>query len=124
VEIKVQHAAKSLPNPVEGKLSLADDHRIPRLDIAVGETRGLGRRRESPQRFRKNVSIAPIAAFLSGSGLRPPDSFMSAVNEGMSKVRAIIFVARRDADGGARSGLRRADWRLSGPDPLATTFYT
>jgi hypothetical protein len=45
-EVLVQHAAKYLPNCVEGKPLLADDHRIPRLDIAGGETRGLGRSRE------------------------------------------------------------------------------
>src|SRR3984957_11987614 len=86
----VEHAAQGLPHLVEREPLFPDDHRIPRLGVARGQTRRLRWGGESPRRFRKNVSSVAIDRFYSESPLWPPDSFMRYRNEGMSELQATI----------------------------------
>ena len=85
VKVVRQHAAQGLPYLVEREPLLPDDHRIPRLGVARGQTRQLGWSAESPRRFRKNVSSGAITGFFPESPLRPPVSFVPYRNEGISE---------------------------------------
>ena len=89
VKVLVQHTAQDVPNMIEGEPLLPDDHRIPRLGVARGQTRRLRRSGESPRQFRKNMSPVAVVKFFPESRLRPPDSFMPYRNEGMSVVRPL-----------------------------------
>src|ERR1700733_10171422 len=67
VKVVVEPPAQGLPHLVEREPLFPDDHRIPRLGVARGQTRRLRWSGESPRRFRKNVSSVAIDRFYSES---------------------------------------------------------
>jgi hypothetical protein len=85
MQVVVQHAAKDLPDLVDGKSLLPDDHRNPRSAVAGREICWLVRRQKSAWRIRKDMPRPALVRFFPESSLWPGDSFLPEGNEGMSE---------------------------------------
>jgi hypothetical protein len=77
VKVMAKHAAKNLPDLVDGELLLPDDHRFPRPAIAGQEICWFTRRQKWPRRIRKDMPPLPLMRFFPESPLGPTESFMS-----------------------------------------------
>ena len=77
VKVMAKHAAKNLPDLVDGELLLPDDHRLPRPAVPGREICWFTRRQKWPGRIRKDIPPPALVRFFPESPLGPTDSFMS-----------------------------------------------
>jgi hypothetical protein len=77
VKVLAKHAAKNLPDLVDGELLLPDDHRLPRPTVAGREICWFTRLQKWPWRIRKDMPPPRLMRFFPESPLWPTDSFMS-----------------------------------------------